>query len=379
MTQIDQIISKVNLKCKVISPLTILSGESYTPMDYVISEDSLNLIQFDKLMGILGRDFDLNLLLNPEISMLQIVEDFNIDFSEISNESIVYKGPPRESPISEIGKFIKTGDSHYIPGSSFKGAIRSVLARILVDPNKLSQNISYKLINAQNRRGKIRTKQMAEEIDKVIFGPDPNQDFLRMLKFSDSPPLNKEKKIITNGISVGSQKKESFIEAFGSGTDFTIQVAFFPTMIRTLVDNISHLSNNPLYQYLSQFKTAKELFQSLFWENNKKLLDYAKDELQFFQRVGRKNAMRVYQNLIKNLHNLEKSTPSETNRTFIQLGWGTGWRSKTYGKELLSNPDFEDLRKIYTHHSLYRPPPFPKTRKIAYNGYPFGWISIKIE
>ena len=87
----------------------------------------------------------------------------------------------------------------------------------------------------------------------------------------------------------------------------------------------------------------------------------------------------LYENLLKNLYNLDKLPVSSVKRTFLQLGWGTGWKSKTYDDLLLNNPDFETLRKRYTHSSVHRPPPFPKTRKIAYNGYPFGWISINIE
>ncbi len=377
MSTAEKIISTIQLKGKVLTPFVIQSGDFYSPMDYLIHDQQFHFLSFDKIIEAIGPEVDLDLLLHPDFSISQILSDFNLQYSSFLRESIPYHGPDRDQPIKQVGKFIQTLRGHYIPGSSIKGAFRSILARFLLDPSRLDRYLEkqYQSFSRRPPR-KYQVQTMANAVDQGLFGIDPNHDFLRMLKFSDSTPFPPETKIITNGVSIGSSFKESFTEAFSKKTPFSLSVTFLPSMVENLAQRDRNSKSNPLYQYFSPFSSAKDLFQSLFKINNQALLAYVTTEQEYYSNHHYEIADSFYSSLKAKLEEWQLLTVAQTKHTFMQIGWGTGWRSKTYDHHLTQNRTFDDLRQIYTNRSLYRPPPFPKTRKLAFNDLPFGWVRI---
>jgi CRISPR-associated protein Csm5 len=76
------------------------------------------------------------------------------------------------------------------------------------------------------------------------------------------------------------------------------------------------------------------------------------------------------------------------NEFLIQVGWGTGWQSKTFGSLLQGDPEvFEELVRRYKMSPQDRRRKagqrFPKSRKLVRRGdrpaEPLGWMKVSLE
>jgi cold shock CspA family protein len=102
----------------------------------------------------------------------------------------------------------------------------------------------------------------------------------------------------------------------------------------------------------------------------------------FKDHQGPAQAVRFYDGLIKRLLDLPKGT------VLLQVGWGTGWESKTLGSSMLRQDDrqFERLLQDYrmTKQRRRQPgDPFPVSRNLAVIGgrpaLPMGWVEVRFE
>lgn len=289
-----------------------------------------------------------------------------LDISDFDNPALfryVLAGEPakREGKIPEQIKDVY--DRPYLPGSSLKGALRTLLAWGI-----------YTRIGRKPDLGQLgpRAKYAAHPLEQELFGRDANLDFLRALQVQDSAPLAEDGALRLEQVQVYPGGTPVEVEAVRAGAVFHLTVA---------VD-----------EYGFQEKAARQLG----WQGKRAWLgqlvtlgkEYARKrlltEVAFFKAHGSpQRTLGFYAALVKQVVEGEMAE----DEFLLQVGWGTGWESKTLGSGLLRQDDvaFERMLRDYrmTKERNRQPSdPFPKSRTLALRGgepaLPLGWVRVKL-
>jgi CRISPR type III-A-associated RAMP protein Csm5 len=107
-------------------------------------------------------------------------------------------------------------------------------------------------------------------------------------------------------------------------------------------------------------------------------------EKDFYEAHGLSSLRDFYTALETTLNQLPEGA------FLLCTGWGSGWEAKTIGDLLRRAMDEEKWRELRHRYDLGRDPqtgrmdldaPFPKTRRIGYDGnapmWPMGWVSLE--
>lgn len=260
-------------------------------------------------------------------------------------------------------------DRPYLPGSSLKGALRSVLARGIHRRRREKPDLT--------RLGRSRS-WASQALEQDLFGPDPNRDWLRALHVEDSRPLEPGGHLALRTVRVyPTATRESSglnidVEAVNKGTTFQTRIT------------------------VDEYGFREEVARKLGWEGGRRWIDdlaelaaeYARQRLlieaEYFRaRRGPVGALRFYDELVGIWDGLAGE------EMLLQVGWGAGWESKTLGSELLREDDaaFERLLSRYrmtreTNRQVGDP--FPKSRHLVLDGKgrpgePLGWLRLRLE
>jgi len=296
------------------------------------------------------------------------------DFSEDSDLFLYrLRGEPAMNQIAEAIKDVY--GRPYVPGSSLKGALRTVLA--IGGASVLKTDLS--------RPGRSRS-WAAQPIEREIFGRDPNHDLLRALQVSDSGPV--------------------------TGSDLElVRVNVFPTAQQTRYGRSQGLDLDiEALQRRTVLTASIKVDRSLF-AGDSDLGRLARQELRFGRReqwltiLPRWARTIAGQRIANEIELLESKPGGEAaagfykrlagtwqsladNELLVQVGWGAGWQSKTFGRLLQRDPEaFERLVRDYRLSPQDRRrragQPFPKSRKLVRRGEqpaePLGWIKIRLD
>jgi CRISPR-associated protein Csm5 len=269
------------------------------------------------------------------------------------------KGEPAMNQIAEAIKDVYGGP--YVPGSSLKGALRTILAR-------------------------AGATVLKTDLEREIFGRDPNHDLLRALQVSDSGPADRTQLEMVR-VHVfptaqqtrygRSQGLDLDVEALRKGTTLAATIK---------VDGTLFGDDTPLGRLVEQ--------ELGFGDRHKWLVGLPRaakalvgrqiaDEIEFLEaKTGGEAAASFYRRLAVAWDSLAK------NEFLVQVGWGTGWHTKTFGDLLRGDPEaFERLVRDYGLSPQDRKrragQPFPKSRKLVRRGdraaEPLGWIKVRLE
>lgn len=283
----------------------------------------------------------------------------------------VIQGTPRSNAEgAQLREQIKDAyDRPYLPGSSLKGALRTVLAWSIWRERKMSPD------PAQLQR---RREWAASGYEKAIFGRDPNHDLLRALQVSDSAPLDAQAMMIANVRVQGrSDLAGAPVEVEAVKPDMSFQLSL--KVDRQLFTQWAQRAELPAagatwlagLPRLAQEHTRDRLRRELVWFEQKK----ATNIVQFYRQLA--------------------GARLGPNRFLLQLGWGTGWESKTFGSHLQAGGEF--MERILRDYRLARGrraagDPFPKSRRVAVGfrrspdgriseqaAPPLGWCLVEVK
>lgn len=293
----------------------------------------------------------------------------------------------------ELLPFIKTvyGDP-YLPGSGVKGAIRTALAWWFMNRQQPEVRLSKPRELSWKDAGRDesvfylgdRGKFAAKDIESKLFGRNPNYDLLRSLIVRDSVPVS------AKNLCLGSTH---VLPRTDNRDKLTIDMEFLRpgTVIHQSFVLDDFLLGDPRADRLKfdeQRKTwLRKLARTLMNYTRRRLVD----ESRWFQTVGHSlEATRFLSSLASQILNEQLSD----NEFFIQLGWGTGWDSKTLDGELRKDEElFVDLINKYSLHKgpnrkrgrFEQGEAFPLTRKAAtlkhcnVSNLPLGWVKVRLE
>ena len=418
-------------RVKVLTPVHIGTGEELQEnLDFYVKNNRVRVLDFDRLMvaceqagvdpmpyvgeGRLDKFFTSSAVsqpkpdIDPRWAKLATLQTGNQAYAQLGlDDGLAYQAQIQtvNHPQTILSQ-IKTASSlGYIPGSSVKGAIRTVLARHLMNDNAVRSQVERQLRNQGHRAWQRRAGQ---DMEKKLFGPNPNYDLGRVIQVTDVGPgarvqvtevliadMDRSSRIRWKNLSnhrLASDPKQGtsiFCECLPVGAELLTEIR----IDRWLLERPELRFNahrDPILQ-----------FESLCRAQAKAHLER---EAMFFRKGGLNDLSSFCEKQLLPL--------TEKDSGFIlRVGWGTGWEDKTAGDNL--DPSLKaNLRRWYELGKMAHKgcggdvswwrgsyscrrcrernlsisqidlvSPFPKTRKIAFANqrpaYPMGWLAFE--
>lgn len=252
-------------------------------------------------------------------------------------------------------------DRPYIPGTELKGALRTALAWYGWEKKGLRPE-RYKL-------GR-RKKWAGRSFERDIFGENPNHDLLRALHVGDSAPLEDGGLMVVN-VQVLTPKGAGSpieLEAIKPGVTFRLQMKLDEALFsewagrhRLDIAGLEWLRSLP---DVVKAHTAEMLKKEVEWYSGAE----ARRCLGFVKKIA--------------------GARLASNSFLVQVGWGTGWHTKTLDGRLEESEAF--LEGIISDYRLARRrrqygDPFPKSRRVVMVGggktpaVPMGWVQVTMN
>lgn len=409
----------MSLKCKyftytadLLSPTHIGIGEKLREREYFVSSGKLYVIDIKEFLSSISEREDLDSFIKGNF-LSEVTWD-------ISKENYYKYIIPCNYKPQEILTHIKSiYQEPYMTGSSIKGAIRTCLLQELLASrerlnfSKEKLKKAFKQLSCQERK-KISVQISSDiggDIERYIFGGKSGYNSLRALQISDT-------------VSVPSSSLQiSEIRVMSANLKKGLSWKKFKLYIETIkpsengekklegtikIDNYL-LQDIPVMKEKLGYSEQKDVIKNFSHLCKKHSNERIKKEIKFFNDCDLKEIANWY----KKLEDLKL----EENQFLLQIGWGTGFESKTVTHTF--SEEMEDIRRYFslgkrkirihllcdsevspsfTKKETYFCPacridlidsretiviPFPKTRRIVFiDGkpvYPPGWIRISLE
>lgn len=374
---------------EVISPLNIGDGNKYQNFEYRYDERN-NTVDFIDFLELLDKSANLRSFIDyftgaigsPDFSWDNVVNAYRINLNNFIKYSVKVNNIPRVK--GEIISFVKTAKGPYIPGTSIKGAIRTSLTRSMWDiQNKRKEvDIYNKRIEESLKKLEISNndnnrKYFSVNAERGVFG-NPQESPFRFLKISDSNVLSygdicvSEMKIL----NICNNK----VKWYRRGNNVERSTEGMSIYAETLKEGVKARGyiklNGDIYAKLcGLFKEEiknLDLLDGLVQKIRSDISFYIHNEINFYNRYGISEVADFYKKL--------SSIELKEGEFIIQLGYGTGFLSKTLNLKL--NKEFVEKVARCLYRNIDRNI-FPKTRRIIFkNGKPYsvpGWVKICIK
>lgn len=371
--------TKLNAEITVLSPLHVSSGQKLLrDFDWVARNGRVYIVNqtalFDLVLNRAEKDRGADLTTITDTLMGMSLPDLEragwLEKSDFRDDNPIFRyvlhGTPHMGEISEQIKDVY--GRPYLPGSSLKGALRTMLAYGIYATQKQTPDLQAL---------KPSRSWAAQPLEKSLFGRDPNHDWLRALYVSDGPDLLPDS-LRLEGVNVfptarqGQAGLNLDLETIREGTTFTLPITIDEYGFQP--DHVRQLGWEGQRRWLDRLAKLGRAY------NRSRLLN----EAEYLQA---KNAPRSTQLFYHRLINNEFDKLAE-DEFLLQVGWGTGWSSKTLADLLQKNQ--LQFARVVTDYKLSRSRKpfkagdlFPSSRKLVLRGgetaVPLGWLKIKLQ
>jgi CRISPR-associated protein Csm5 len=366
----DTLNKKYNIEITVLSPLAIGAGAEkdwVKGMDFVVKDNQIYLLNLKKMQE---AGIDLATLTihfaNKEAEAVKML---------IGNKLDAVSDKKFDLPVSldnntnDIKSFIKNelSGKPIIPGSSLKGAVRSVILEYLLGNKRLNDSKDEKLYFGDSNKG--------DELMRFIKFSDA--------EFEDTALVNTK---IFNLHGIGTDWQGGWKHAFRGDTNPATTTSFrqtgFNTIYEVLLPNqksdCSIMLSETAFDNIEQhsFKEEKKALFSiheLFNIINQHTYNYIGKEIDFFKKY---NQAENAQKIINNLTAISNQIPDEDencNSCILKMSAGSGFHSIT------GDWQYEDYSKtgIGSNGKLRY-----KSRKVAVHNdrfFPMGFVKLTIK
>lgn len=337
------------LKCEILSPIHIGTGDEIGPMDYLIKEGKFYKIKFERYVSNMDdkqrEEFE-GLIDKGNLIEIRNYVTENIDtekesvYSTDVNSNIVNLYNSKLSNIDNqllIGPFIRTegGSIPFVPGSSIKGAIRTAIVNDLANKSSLPKP-KY-------------PKEEYEFESRVLGYKDAKNDPFRGIKLKDGhlkenttiirEVRNVSKKngnmLQANNIQIISEVTHSLIT--GKTVDFETEISFDEALFAT--------------NYLSKKITLEEIINSC---------------TTFYRDKMEKEHIKFYKNTESEKYStMLLETPLDKNSFILRIGRFSGVESVTLDN--YRNPKPPGNKTTWG-----------TTRNLVEKIYPMGWVKVSV-
>lgn len=353
-----------DLTLSALTPLHIGSGQTLErDFDYAVSDGRTWVIDQDafgeQLLSEGGSRFDRMLQAVPPGQLLQKA-DFQPDSPLFR---YVLRGVPRSAATgAAIQAHIKdVFDRPYLPGSSVKGALRTLLLRHAYAERGEPLNMA----DLNHSRS-----WAAQGVERELLGRDPNHDLLRGLHVSDSAAVPAERLLLLHAQVFGRR---------AAGAPIDLECVRGDTVFTATLTIDDYLFDDPQAQRELRFGSRREWLAALPALAQVQTEARLKQEAAFYQARARSKAAGFYRQLTA----LTRQMPAGA--FLLQVGWGGGWDSKTLGY-LVTDGERDSLAGRYR---LRRggSGPFPGSRRAIARGSgeqaepqaPLGWLLVEMK
>lgn len=378
--------TNVDLQLEVLTPLHIGTADEkkwFKNMDFLYQGGNVHIIDSQQLYLQLS-----NLPANNNRTVLdlytqyladgrhhkieRLLRDNNVDLRNVVKHRFEYHD---ELP-TEIRPLVRSGQgTPIIPGSSIKGAIRSVIFNSLY--------------------GKSNTRRYDRNTEKDLLG-NFDRSIMRYIRPYDAELEETQLvdidlfNLYSRGFNWKSQYKEGFTivaESFRpeSTTNFRLSIA--DGLVEMVEKGEKQLNNKFLPRYVRYVIPKRgDSVALLFGMINHHTRQHLAKEIEFFKKYPQAEDTDL---LIERLEELQKRTQNESAKMgkscVLRMAYGSGfhaitgdWRFKTH-TETIDYPDEENL--TWSQKERRRTPARYKSRKVADNGDFFGlmgFVELKI-
>jgi CRISPR/Cas system CSM-associated protein Csm5 (group 7 of RAMP superfamily) len=229
------------------------------------------------------------------------------------------------------------------------------------------------MIQVTNQRGKVAVE--ATEIEKELFGEDPNSDVFRFIHAGDAY-FEKETEIATRLIrlnirqhkdSLWDTSKSQIIEAIGTEATSTFQLKVSKDYYDFVQRNFPKAGKLPV-------SSISELF-SMINGHTRKLVE---EEMNYWNTVDKSDGEDYLDEMQKISQEINQCEAGKS--CVLRIGHASGWRFMTGAwTETLSN--FKDvvIPASRPNNRAYEQYNFPKTRHIDEDSFILGFVKLTID
>ena len=307
----------------------------------------------------------------------------------------------------------------YLPGTEIKGAIRTAVAWwLLKQMDEQGRQEMKRKVGKRQRNGRIedeRDRRWAGQwLEQSLLGSDPNRDILRSLRVQDSTPVEPHRlKVFPVLVAVRTnwglqwlqsprsrQQRSQYTNDRHYTNDHQNAVANFCECLDGSVSGITLTITNDAFlgdgeiarggtklSVPSELGWKETMRQAITnWEKacNELAKEVAQSERNWWKQVkdasrdiGAKTMAAIMEQFYERLLNRINVEGEEA--IFLNLGWGGGWQTKTVTK-IFNDDTVQEIVKRYGLDRGAKSHPFPKTRKVAWQGgnefIPLGWVKL---
>jgi CRISPR-associated protein Csm5 len=371
---------KIPCSIEVLTPVHIGSGVKLAEgIDFIKTDYSVHILSQAELMKYLED--------NPDE-----MERFIDGKYKLNNLQRIPEGRKfnvNTKGLREILEFVRNGNGKpYIPGSSIKGAMRTILLKKRFD--ELSESQKNDLLKKVSNTKK---EWAANPIVEYLLGKSSNENLMRTLEIFDSDFENVELEkifILTlrnqNGSSYGWKKMGRdvpsqddpknatpiFAETLPTGS-----IGYFSISLNTfLMEDTS--AQSTLHFNEQALKDIQNLRIAINGFSVKKL----EKEKEFYEKLTSpkklNSVLKEIDNLLSKINNLNKD------EFILRISWGSGWKGMT--GDYLDEEWINIFRNKYGRGQAMGRPGFtifPKTRRLVFEDdepkYLTGWIKVSLN
>jgi len=359
-----------SLKLEMLSPVHVGAGKEkdlIKGIDFFIQKGDICVIDKEKLLLKL---IDLALLDKYTELVSKAKADDILDFVNRANirltDITIYTYPYSDQPAGEIKSFIRTGMGNpIIPGSSIKGAIRSILFNYLYKTVKPQSNFNY--------------------LEKDLFGSIDN-NLMKFIRVYDAEFTNKDVELSTielfnlykKGIWQSDLKKQFRISL--ESLSMEAQSTFKFSIATELSKFIKAKKTDLLPKYLHLIVKDNNPIENIFTILNTYTKLYIAKEIEFFEKY---NQLDNTDTLIAFYNEVLENCKSKNSCVF-RMSYGSGFHGITGDWRLpdhldtIESPDNENW--VWNSFLKKRAPAHYKSRRIITdyeNEYlPLGFVKL---
>ena len=380
------------VKLTTITPIHVGSGNVlHYNVDYAMQEleDGLfvGIIDPAKVYQIVGQE-----RLDQWVSIIDQGKDIKEFVGNCSKESITIEDycrrrlwcpqgmHPKQN--DELREMIHDGFGHaYIPGSSIKGAIRTALLSYFINETKFDIDRNIKVEKKENE-WKQKTEYTAKSnVEKKLFGPDPNSDCMRFVQVGDAL-FDYDCENVLNMTNLNIRERNSFLD---ESKHQYVEVVTEDEESHTFNINIGTLISDNYIDRFNQFvskwnethdeKQKKNAIHKLKIDGisslvpiiNQHTLRLLRSEERLWSEYDSEDGVSQYISAIRHLRQQVKSCAE--NECILRIGHASGWRFTTGAwTEEVKDDDiwYGIVDAARPNNETYSDFPFPKSRRINY-------------
>jgi CRISPR-associated protein Csm5 len=395
---VDDFLLRLALDVKVLAPIHVGTGEKLSTKSFVVEHDELVVADEQKLIAwaTANPQRESGFMAFAETldkSLGDFLRDYHLTPADYAGYRMTYDTPGRPR---DVMVFIKTGGVRpYLPGSSFKGAVRSALLRgVVVSQPAVAQGLRTTvepLVDHGDRHA-------SDELQARVFvpakgvrpGKRPNYDLIRALGFSDSDVLSParlqvyEVRVLSaqtnHRLSFkltprGNNLMQIYVEALKPGTTLHLSA----TINEGLLDRAGPARD-------LQFGTRDALVRGFAGFCRLSAANLIEQEIAFYRAHQQNDMEQWFVDRKAELEGLPEGA------FLLPVGWGTGYDAKTVTDQLGEEVMRAVVQNYRNTRRLGKPGgsgPWlglelsPKTRKVAVHAddhlEPVGWVRVQLR